>query len=58
MNFPTFFLNYQLTDQNEMVKAMEFWSNLILTVWVVFILGQILFITYFIKAILTKKTAK
>ena len=50
-HFPTIFLNFQLTDKYELIRAYEYRMKLIPFAWMLFIVGQILFIIYFIRTI-------
>jgi hypothetical protein len=57
LKFPSILLDVQLTDQNELIRAIEFRMKLIPVAWVLFIGGQILFLIYFIRAIKAKRRA-
>ncbi len=56
LKFPSILLNVQLTDQRELIKAIEFRMKLIPIAWALFIAGQILFLIYYIRTIRTKST--
>ncbi len=51
LKFPSIFLNVQLTGQNELMRAIEFRMKLIPFAWTIFIVGQFLFLIYFIRTI-------
>jgi hypothetical protein len=51
LKFPSILLDVQSTDQDELIKAIEFRMKLIPIVWTLFIIGQILFLIYFIRTI-------
>jgi hypothetical protein len=55
LKFPSIFLDVQLTDPNELIKAIEFRMKLIPVAWALFIVGQILFLIYFIRTIKQSK---
>ena len=52
LKFPSILLDVQMTNQDELIKAIAFRMKLIPIAWTLFIAGQILFLIYFIK---TKK---
>ena len=49
LKFPTIFLDVQPGIQEEFIKSMEFRMKLIPIAWVLFIIGQVLFLIYFIR---------
>lgn len=55
LRFPSVLLDVQLTDQNELTKAIEFRMKLIPFAWTLFIVGQLLFLIYFIRTIRQSK---
>ena len=55
LKFPSILLNVQLTDQNELIKLIEFRMKLIPVAWTLFIIGQILFLIYFVRTIKQNK---
>jgi hypothetical protein len=57
LKFPTILLNVQMTNQNELIKAIELRMKLIPAAWTLFIAGQILFLIYYIRTIKTKRNA-
>ena len=56
LKFPTILLDVQLTDQDKLIKAIEFRMKLIPIAWVLFIVGQILFLIYYVRTIKAKHT--
>ena len=59
LKFPSILLDVKLTEQNELIKAIEFRMKLISVAWSLFIAGQILFLIYFMRTIKqTKRFAK
>jgi hypothetical protein len=57
LKFPSILLNVQQTNQEELLKAIEFRMKLIPVAWTLFIAGQILFLIYYIRAIKNKGIA-
>jgi hypothetical protein len=57
LKFPSILLNVQMTNQDELIKAIEFRMKLIPEAWTLFIAGQILFLIYYIRTVKTKRTA-
>ena len=57
LKFPSIFLNVEQTDQEEIIKAISLRLNLIPIAWTIFIVGQTLFIIYFIRTINSKRVA-
>lgn len=55
LKFPSILLDIQLTDQDELIKAINFRMKLIPIAWTLFIVGQILFLIYFIRTIKQSK---
>lgn len=51
LKIPTISLDIKVTDQTDLLKASQFQMKLILVVWTLFIVGQLLFIIYFIRTI-------
>jgi hypothetical protein len=58
LRFPSIFLDHQQTNQEELVKAISFRMKLIPVAWILFIVGQALFVIYFIRTINSKRVAK
>ena len=58
LKFPSIFLNLPLTDQEEIIKAIYLRMKLIPFAWTLFIIGQVLFIIYFVRTINSKRVAK
>jgi hypothetical protein len=56
LKFPFILLDVQLTNQGELLKAIDFRMKLIPLAWVLFIVGQILFLIYFIRVLKTRPT--
>jgi hypothetical protein len=57
LKFPSIFLDVQQTDQEEIIKALSFRIKLIPVAWALFLVGQILFIIYFVRAIKSKRVS-
>jgi hypothetical protein len=57
LKFPSIFLDVQVADQNKLIKAITFRMRLIPIAWTLFIVGQILFLIYYIRTIKTKRIA-
>ncbi|MBG9378810.1 hypothetical protein I5907_21435 [Panacibacter sp. DH6] len=57
LKFPSILLDVHLTDQNELMKAIQFRMKLIPIAWALFIVGQTSFIIYFIRTIKAKPTS-
>ena len=57
LKFPSILLDFQATNQNEWIRAIDYRMKLIPLAWILFIVGQILFIIYFIRTIKTKRLA-
>jgi hypothetical protein len=55
LKFPTILLGGQLTNQEELIRAIEFRVKLIPIAWTLFIVGQILFLIYYIRTIKIKR---
>jgi hypothetical protein len=55
LKFPTIFLNVEQTNQEEIIKAISLRMKLISTAWALFIIGQVLFVVYFIRTIKSKQ---
>lgn len=51
LKFPFIFLDIPLTDQNELIRAVEFRMMFVPVAWILFIVGQALFLIYFIRTI-------
>lgn len=58
LKFPTIFLDANLSDQNELLKALEFRMKLIPITWILFAVGQLLFLIYFIRRIKQTKRSE
>ena len=56
LKFPTILLDVQLTDQDKLIRAIEFRMKLIPIAWTLFIIGQILFLIYYVRTIKAKHT--
>lgn len=56
LKFPTILLDVQLTDQDKLIRAIEFRMKLIPIAWTLFIVGQILFLIYYVRIIKAKHT--
>ncbi len=50
--FPYLFLNTQLVDQNEVLKNVQLLMTLNPTAYALFIVGQFLFIVYFVRIVM------
>ena len=57
LKFPSIFLDVQQTNQEEIIKAISLRIKLIPVVWTLFIVGQTLFIIYFVRTIKSKQVA-
>jgi hypothetical protein len=58
LKFPSILLDVQLTEQNELIRAIEFRIRLIPFAWTLFLVGQIIFLIYFFRTInRSKRTA-
>ena len=55
LKFPTILLDVQLPDQDKLIRAIEFRMKIIPIAWTLFIVGQILFLIYFIRTIKQRK---
>jgi hypothetical protein len=53
--FPSIFLDVQQTNQEEIIKAISLQMKLILVAWTLFIVGQALFMIYFVWTINSKR---
>lgn len=51
LKFPTILLDANISDQNELLKALEARMKLIPIAWIIFAVGQVLFLVYFIRRI-------
>lgn len=51
LKFPSIFLDVPLTDQNKLIRAVEFRMMFVPVAWILFIVGQVLFLIYFIRTI-------
>jgi len=51
IKFPFALIDLQLTNQEELIKSLSFRENLTSVSWVLFIVGQILFLIYYVKTI-------
>ena len=56
LKFPSILLDVQLTDQDKLIKAIEFLMKLIPVAWTLFIVGQILFLIYYVRTIKAEHT--
>ena len=57
LKFPSILLDFKVTDQSEWIRAIQFRLKLIPVAWVLFVVGQILFLIYFFRTIKAKPTA-
>ena len=57
LKFPSIFLDVQQTNQEEIIKAISLQIKLIPVAWTLFIVGQTLFIIYFVRTINSKQVA-
>ena len=55
LKFPSILLDVQQTNQEEMLKALSLRIKLIPTAWLLFVVGQILFLAYFVRTINSKR---
>lgn len=58
LKFPYSLWDIQITNQDELRKAIEFRMKLIPIAWTLFIAGQILFLIYYFRTIRAKHTTK
>lgn len=56
LRFPTILLDVELTDQDKLIRAIEFRMKIIPIAWTLFIIGKILFLVYFIRTIKQRKS--
>jgi len=49
LKFPSVLLGMKETNQDELIKALAFRINLIPVAWTLFIVGQVLFLVYYIR---------
>ncbi len=56
--FPSIFLNVQQGDQEEIIKAVIFRMKLIPVAWTLFIIGQVLFVSYTVRAFKASRLPK
>lgn len=54
LKFPSILLDVDVTDQSEWIRAIQFRLKLIPVAWALFIVGQILFLIYYFRAIKAK----
>jgi hypothetical protein len=57
LKFPSILLDIQTTDYDKLIKAIEFRMKLIPAAWTLFIVGQILFLIYFIRTLKSRRGA-
>ena len=57
LKFPSIFLDVQLSNQQELTKAIAFRMKLIPIAWILFIGGQILFLFYYTRTIRARHIA-
>jgi hypothetical protein len=55
IKFPSLLLNIKLTDPNELMSKLAFRMELIPIAYDIFIVGQLVFIIYFIRSLKTKR---
>jgi hypothetical protein len=55
LKFPSILLDVQGADQYKLIKAIAFRMQLIAIAWTLFIVGQILFLIYYIRTIKSKR---
>jgi hypothetical protein len=58
IKFPSIFLDIPQANQEEQIEAIYFRMKLIPVAWTLFIVGQVLFIIYFIRTINSKRAVK
>jgi uncharacterized membrane protein (DUF485 family) len=56
IRFPTILINGQVTSQDELIKTIQFQIKMIPIAWTIFIIGQILFLIYYMRAMKTRRT--
>jgi len=56
LKFPTILFDVELTDQDKLIRAIEFHMKIIPIAWTLFYIGQILFLIYFIRTIKQRKS--
>ncbi|PVD53301.1 hypothetical protein DC498_05340 [Terrimonas sp.] len=56
IKFPTVFLDLQIPNQDKQIKAIAFRMHFISAAWILFVLGQILFVIYYIRVQKVKHT--
>jgi hypothetical protein len=49
--FPSIFLDARVTDENDLMEAIQFRIKAVLVAWGIFIIGQLLFLIYYIRVI-------
>lgn len=57
INFPSIFVDVQQTNQEEIIKEIHLRMKIIPVVWTLFIVGQSLFVIYFLRTIAAKRNA-
>jgi hypothetical protein len=57
LKFPSILLNVQFKNQEELIKEIVFRMKLIPMTWTLFIVGQILFLIYYVRTIKAKRSA-
>lgn len=57
LKFPSILLDVQMTNQDELIKAIAYRMKIIPIAWTLFIAGQILFLIYYIRTIKTKRSS-
>src|SRR5829696_10121100 len=57
LKFPSFFFDVQQANQEEIIKAVSLQIKLIPVAWTLFIVGQLLFVIYYIRTINSKRFA-
>ena len=58
LKFPSVLLGMQATNQDELMKAVAFRIKLIPAAWTLFIVGQVLFLVYYIRVIKASSSVK
>lgn len=58
LKFPYVLADLRLTDQNELIEALSFRVKLISVAWTLFIVGQIIFLIYYIRTRKASRTTR
>ena len=54
LKFPSILLDVQQTNKNELIESLAFRIRLIPKVWMLFLVGQVLFLIYYVRKITVK----